>query len=188
MACSEASKHQGWTKAKSCGQAHSVSAALSKLIIATLDGFPVVDDDSRGAGSAARPPARALGHFWAARRRTSACASHQAACVSRAAAHRARRGTRRRDRRRGAARGRPHARPQPADTRRHSAHSAPPLMAGAGGAGNSPDNEEYQTCFDLMKNNAIGGQEARTQGERACPNCWTVCGNQASRHTVSATH
>ena len=50
-------------KAKSCGQAHSVSAALSKLIIATLDGFPVVDDDSRGAGSAARPPAKALGPF-----------------------------------------------------------------------------------------------------------------------------
>ena len=50
-------------KAKSCGQAHSVSAALRKLIIATLDGFPVVDDDSRGAGSAARPPAKALGPF-----------------------------------------------------------------------------------------------------------------------------
>ena len=51
-------------KAKSCGQAHSVSAALSQLIIATLDGaLPVVDDDSRGAGSAARPPAKALGPF-----------------------------------------------------------------------------------------------------------------------------
>ena len=50
-------------KAKSCGQAHSVSEALSQLIIATLDGFPVVDDDSRGAGSAARPPAKALGPF-----------------------------------------------------------------------------------------------------------------------------
>ena len=50
-------------KAKSCGQAHSVSAALSQLIIATLDGFPVVDDDSRGAGSGARPPAKALGPF-----------------------------------------------------------------------------------------------------------------------------
>ena len=50
-------------KAKSCGQAHSVSEALSQLIIATLDGFPVVDDDSRGAGSAARPPAKALGQL-----------------------------------------------------------------------------------------------------------------------------
>ncbi len=56
-------KDQMDEKAKSCGQAHSVSAALSKLIIATLDGFPVVDDDSRGAGSAARPPAKALGPF-----------------------------------------------------------------------------------------------------------------------------
>lgn len=50
-------------KAKSCGQAHRALSALSKLIIATLDGFPVVDDDSRGAGSAARPPAKALGPF-----------------------------------------------------------------------------------------------------------------------------
>ena len=57
-------KDQMDEKAKSCGQAHSVSAALSKLIIATLDGaLPVVDDDSRGAGSAARPPAKALGPF-----------------------------------------------------------------------------------------------------------------------------
>ena len=56
-------KDQMDEKAKSCGQAHSVSAALSQLIIATLDGFPVVDDDSRGAGSAARPPAKARGPF-----------------------------------------------------------------------------------------------------------------------------
>ena len=41
----------------------SQQALSSQLIIATLDGFPVVDDDSRGAGSAARPPAKALGPF-----------------------------------------------------------------------------------------------------------------------------
>mmetsp|Transcript_18128 Transcript_18128/g.53974 ORF Transcript_18128/g.53974 Transcript_18128/m.53974 type:complete len:581 (+) Transcript_18128:14-1756(+) len=79
---------------------------------------------------------------------------------------------------RAAARGRP----QPADTRRHSAHSAL-LMADAGGAGNSPDGEEYESCFDLMKNNAIEVKKGG-RGERACPNCWTAwergsstCGN-----------
>jgi len=56
-------------------------------------------------------------------------------------------------------------------------------MADAGGAGNSPDGEEYESCFDLMKNNAIEVKKGG-RGERACPNCWTAwergsstCGN-----------
>ena len=69
---------------------------------------------------------------------------------------------------RAAARGRP----QPADTRRHSAHSAL-LMADAGGAGNSPDGEEYEACFDLMKREAIPIKKGG-RGERACPNCWAA--------------
>ena len=70
---------------------------------------------------------------------------------------------------RAAARGRP----QPADTRRHSAHSAL-LMADAGGAGISPDDEKYQSCFDLMKSRRIPIKKGAARGERACPNCWTA--------------
>ena len=73
-----------------------------------------------------------------------------------------------------------HVRPQPADTRRHSAL----LMADAGGAGNSPDDEEYQSCFDLMKSRRIPIKKGAARGERACPNCWRAwerkaltCGN-----------
>ena len=75
---------------------------------------------------------------------------------------------------RAAARGRP----QPADTRRHSAHSAL-LMADAGGAGNSPENEEYQSCFDLMKSDRIPIKKG-APGERACRNCWNAWERTAS--------
>ena len=46
-------------------------------------------------------------------------------------------------------------------------------MADAGGAGNSPDGEEYEACFDLMKREAIPIKKGG-RGERACPNCWTA--------------
>ncbi len=67
---------------------------------------------------------------------------------------------------RAAARGRP----QPADTRRHSAL----LMADAGGAGISPDDKKYQSCFDLMKSDAIEVKRGAAPGERACPKCWAA--------------
>ena len=58
---------------------------------------------------------------------------------------------------RAAARGRP----QPADTRRHSAL----LMADAGGAGISPDDEKYQSCLDLMKSGHLPPKKG-ARGER----------------------
>ena len=47
-------------------------------------------------------------------------------------------------------------------------------MADAGGAGNSPDGEEYEACFDLMKSRRIPIKKGAARGERACPNCWTA--------------
>ena len=47
-------------------------------------------------------------------------------------------------------------------------------MADAGGAGISPDDEKYQSCFDLMKSRRIPIKKGAARGERACPNCWTA--------------